>query len=177
MVKALKKNSNSNMEENKKGNKIINVSTTSINKEVSLTRQEIRCLMIFFEKIQQAVIIGPSGIAAEMNVSRVTAHALLQRLFKKGLLKHVPKKGYILTKQGTRHARKFVRKHRILETYFYHFLNMDKNEACQCAKDFDYLVDDVIIDRMCAIMEHPGACIHGEEIPHDVNTCQSDSGP
>lgn len=105
-------------------------------------------------------------IAERLGVKLPSARKTLKELETLGLVLRFPGRGYKLTRAGKEVYRKFIWKHRILETYLCRFLNFSPEEACECASHFDAYIPEEVIGRMCELMGHPPSCPHGYEIPH-----------
>lgn len=105
-------------------------------------------------------------IAERLRVKLPSAHKTLKELENLGLVLRLPGRGYKLTDEGREVYRKFLWKHRILETYLCRVLNFSPEEACECASRFDAYIPEEVVGRMCELMGHPSSCPHGYEIPH-----------
>lgn len=135
-----------------------------------LTRVEAQALR---EVLQDCVepeysvtIIGPADLGRRMGLSRPRAHKILERLASKGFLEHIPRKGHVLSPRGTAYLDEVHRKHRVIETYLVARLGIATEDACHMTRRFDDGVDPVIISALCAELEHPEVCPHGEGIAH-----------
>ncbi|MHC4546087.1 MAG: metal-dependent transcriptional regulator [Planctomycetota bacterium] len=81
-----------------------------------------------------------------------------------------------LTKKGDDYARQLIRAHRLAERLLNDVLGGDyESGACE----FEHTVTPELVDSICILLGHPGACPHGMPIPqgqccrHSSRTAQS----
>jgi DtxR family Mn-dependent transcriptional regulator len=70
-----------------------------------------------------------------------------------------------LTQAGTERARGIVRRHRLAEILFTQVLEADSQDAEQSACEFEHMLTERVVDRVCTFLGHPPACPHGHPIP------------
>ena len=70
-----------------------------------------------------------------------------------------------LTDEGTEKARGIVRRHRLAEILFTHVLDVDQHDAETSACEFEHILAERVVDRVCTFLGHPPACPHGHPIP------------
>ncbi|MBI4244887.1 MAG: metal-dependent transcriptional regulator [Planctomycetes bacterium] len=72
---------------------------------------------------------------------------------------------FILTSKGEDHARGIIRRHRLAEKLFTEVLEipMEQSEAASC--EFEHILSDLVVDRVCAFLGHPDFCPHNKKIP------------
>lgn len=82
-------------------------------------------------------------------------------------LKHVTVDGdrVSLLPAGEARARGIVRRHRLAEVMFTQVLGAEMKEAERSACEFEHILDEAVVDRVCAFIGHPPACPHGKPIP------------
>ncbi len=66
---------------------------------------------------------------------------------------------------GEERARGIVRRHRLAEILFSQILEVDVREAEQSACEFEHILPERVVDRVCTFLGHPPACPHGKPIP------------
>lgn len=66
---------------------------------------------------------------------------------------------------GEEHARGIVRRHRLAEILFTQVLEADIHEAERSACEFEHILPERVVDRVCTFLGHPPACPHGKPIP------------
>lgn len=70
-----------------------------------------------------------------------------------------------LTNEGTERARGIVRRHRLAEILFTQVLEVDSSDAEKSACEFEHILAERVVDRVCTFLGHPPACPHGHPIP------------
>lgn len=70
-----------------------------------------------------------------------------------------------LTREGSERARGIVRRHRLAEILFTQVLEADPKDAEQSACEFEHMLTERVVDRVCTFLGHPPTCPHGHPIP------------
>lgn len=70
-----------------------------------------------------------------------------------------------LTQEGAERARGIVRRHRLAEILFTQVLDVDTHDAETSACEFEHILAERVVDRVCTFLGHPPACPHGHPIP------------
>ncbi len=70
-----------------------------------------------------------------------------------------------LTNEGLEKARGIVRRHRLAEILFTQVLEVDQHDAETSACEFEHILAERVVDRVCTFLGHPPACPHGHPIP------------
>ena len=70
-----------------------------------------------------------------------------------------------LTSDGEERARGIVRRHRLAEVMFRNVLDTDMHDAQKSACEFEHILAERVVDRVCTFLGHPPACPHGKPIP------------
>jgi DtxR family Mn-dependent transcriptional regulator len=76
-----------------------------------------------------------------------------------------------LTPAGAEKARGIVRRHRLAEIMFTHVLEVDPQDAETSACEFEHILAERVVDRVCTFLGHPPSCPHGHPIPQG-SCCQ-----
>jgi DtxR family Mn-dependent transcriptional regulator len=76
-----------------------------------------------------------------------------------------------LTPAGMERARGIVRRHRLAEIMFTQVLEVDANDAETSACEFEHILAERVVDRVCTFLGHPPQCPHGHPIPQG-SCCQ-----
>ena len=76
-----------------------------------------------------------------------------------------------LTGDGAERARGIVRRHRLAEILFGQVLEVDTSDAETSACEFEHILAERVVDRVCTFLGHPPACPHGLPIPQG-SCCQ-----
>lgn len=69
---------------------------------------------------------------------------------------------------GAERARGIVRRHRLAEVLFTEVLGAAMAEAEASACEFEHILSESVVDRVCAFLGHPPKCPHGLAIPPGV---------
>ena len=77
----------------------------------------------------------------------------------------------VLTNEGAERARGIVRRHRLAEILFTQVLEVDSHDAEKSACEFEHILAERVVDRVCTFLGHPPACPHGHPIPQG-SCCQ-----
>lgn len=76
-----------------------------------------------------------------------------------------------LTSEGEEKARGIVRRHRLAEILFTQVLEVESSDAEQSACEFEHILAERVVDRVCTFLGHPPTCPHGKPIPQG-SCCQ-----
>jgi DtxR family Mn-dependent transcriptional regulator len=66
---------------------------------------------------------------------------------------------------GEERARAIVRRHRLAEILFTEVLEVDAHDAEASACEFEHMLSERVVDRVCTFLGHPPKCPHGMAIP------------
>jgi DtxR family Mn-dependent transcriptional regulator len=110
---------------------------------------------------------GSTPEALRLDVSEAELHQVLDELARSGA---VQIDGEIaLLPEGEARARGIVRRHRLAEILFTQVFETDPSEAELSACEFEHILSEAVVDRVCAFLGHPPKCPHGKPIPQ--GTC------
>lgn len=70
-----------------------------------------------------------------------------------------------LLQAGEERARGIVRRHRLAEILFSEVLDVDMPDAEASACEFEHMLSERVVDRVCTFLGHPPKCPHGKPIP------------
>ena len=70
-----------------------------------------------------------------------------------------------LAPEGETRARGIVRRHRLAEILFTQILEVDSQEAERSACEFEHILAETVVDRVCTFLGHPPQCPHGHPVP------------
>lgn len=70
-----------------------------------------------------------------------------------------------LLEDGESRARGIVRRHRLAEIMFSQVLDVETGEAERSACEFEHILAESVVDRVCTFLGHPPTCPHGKPIP------------
>ena len=107
-----------------------------------------------------------SALAKKFGVRLPTAIEILGKLEHKRLVIKKPWKTPELTNRGMILAEFILHQHRIVELYFNAKLGLNSDLSCAEASKIAYLLDPVVVGRMCKTLHRPDKCLHGLPILH-----------
>ncbi len=128
-----------------------------------MSQAYVKYLIKAYEIVKSGGSVTPKSLGEALGVSRPTAFEYIQKFVKIGFVVKIGK-GYSLTERGKREAKRFIRKHRIIETLLYRN-GVDLEKACECAYRIQGAIDDDVVEKIFVSIGCPKFCPHGREIP------------
>jgi DtxR family Mn-dependent transcriptional regulator len=111
--------------------------------------------------------VSTTSLAERLDVTAPAVPRMLKRLKSAGYVKHIPYQGVELTDLGREEALRELRRHRILEVFLVQVMGFEWFEVHQHAEELGKGLNDVIVERMAEMTDHPRRCPHGEPIPDE----------
>ena len=105
------------------------------------------------------------ALATALGVSPGTVTSMLKTLDESGLAVYTPYEGVRLTEAGRRLALRVLRRHRLIELFLVHTLDLTWDEVHDEAESMEHAVSDLLIDRIDQFLNHPASDPHGDPIP------------
>ena len=116
------------------------------------------------ERLWYAREDGVTSVPADELPGNGDLSAALADLVRDRLITHA--KGEVaFLDAGEKRARGIVRRHRLAEIMFTQVLGVEIREAERSACEFEHILAEPVVDRVCAFLGHPPACPHGKPIP------------
>ena len=97
-------------------------------------------------------------MAKRLKVAPPSVTQMLKKLADRGYLQYVPYRGTVLTGKGMALAQRVVRKHRLLERFFYDYLGMDKGKVHDEACRMEHSLSDEAAPALCDALDNPETC-------------------
>lgn len=141
---------------------------------MGITKRELEYLKVINEITRGRSYASTNKIAKHLNVKEPTVIETVRRLYSKGYVIYIPRKGSMLTGKGKAILTNIERRHRILETILVRIFNLNLERACLEASRLELYVSDELIDFMCQHLGHPRRCPHGYLIPLKLSCCGGD---
>ena len=113
------------------------------------------------------VAVGTTSLANVLGVTPPTTSAMVKRLVDHGLVERADDRTLSLTHHGADHARRIVRRHRLLETFLAEVLQVPWDELYAEAELLEHAVSETLLGRIDALLGHPHLDPHGDPIPQD----------
>jgi DtxR family Mn-dependent transcriptional regulator len=119
-----------------------------------------------------------TDLAKRLKVAPPSVTQMVKKLADRGYVLYVPYRGTILTGKGMALAQRVVRKHRLLERFFYDYLGMDKGKVHDEACRMEHSLSHQAALALCDALDNPETCPDDENpIPRcslgvaDCNEC------
>jgi DtxR family Mn-dependent transcriptional regulator len=109
--------------------------------------------------------VTTSAIAEKLGLSNATVTAMIKKLARKKLLKHISYHGVILTAKGEQMALKVIRRHRLVELFLNEILGLEWDKVHVEAEKLEHVISDEILDRIDCVLGYPKTDPHGDPIP------------
>jgi DtxR family Mn-dependent transcriptional regulator len=120
--------------------------------------------------------VGTGAVAQKLSVSPGSVTAMLKTLRDADLVAYAPYEGVRLTSSGVKLALRVLRRHRLIELFLSHTLDLPWDEVHEEAEHMEHAVSDRLIDRIDAYLGFPQADPHGDPIPRSDGTVDSFEG-
>lgn len=105
------------------------------------------------------------ALADAMNVSPGTVTSMLKTLSQAGLATYMPYEGVRLSESGIALALSVLRRHRLLELFFFKTLGLTWDQVHEDAEEMEHAISDFLIDEIDQYLGHPEVDPHGDPIP------------
>lgn len=106
-----------------------------------------------------------SAIAERLGVAAPSVSAMLGRLRESNLVEQATWGHVLLTAHGQVHARRVVRRHRLLETFLHRVLGLGWDEIHGEAEVLEHRLSEHVEDLIDAMLDFPDRDPHGDPIP------------
>lgn len=117
-----------------------------------------------------------SRIAAIVGVTTGTATTMIKRLADARLVRYERFAGVALTPRGRTVALDVLRRHRIIETFLVHTLQLDWSVVHAEAERLEHAISPVVLDALDAHLGYPATDPHGDPIPNARGQTRRPSG-
>lgn len=114
--------------------------------------------------------VATGQIAAALGVLPGTVTSMLKTLNESNLATYTPYEGVRLTSAGRALALRVLRRHRLIEQFLSHTLNLTWDEVHEEAEHMEHAVSDALVDRIDAYLDYPTTDPHGDPIPQADGT-------
>ena len=119
---------------------------------------------LWYAQEEQRSITSIAELKLNGEAARAVEELLAAKLVKRG-------ESIELTSEGSEKARGIVRRHRLAEILFGQVLDVDDTDMEKSACEFEHILAERVVDRVCTFLGHPPACPHGLPIPQG-SCCQ-----
>lgn len=125
----------------------------------------VKTIYLIASERPERTAVATGELAQALSVSPGTVTGMLKTLSEANLATYTPYEGAYLTPAGQRLALAVLRRHRLLELFLAHTLDMAWDEVHEEAEHMEHAVSDRLVDRIDAYLGHPTADPHGDPIP------------
>src|SRR5215213_6758224 len=119
---------------------------------------------LWYANEQQRPVASIGELKLNGEAERAVAELLASKLIRHGEMIE-------LTSEGAERARGIVRRHRLAEILFGQVLEVEATDAEKSACEFEHILAERVVDRVCTFLGHPPACPHGLPMPQG-SCCQ-----
>jgi len=109
--------------------------------------------------------VSTSAIAERLGVAPPSVSAMIGRLRDCDLIEQAAWGHILLTPHGLAHARRIVRRHRLLETFLHRVLGLGWDEVHAEAEVLEHRLSEQLEDLIDAALDFPDRDPHGDPIP------------
>lgn len=136
----------------------------------------------YVKEIYQISIQAPEkaastgAIATALEVSPGTVTSMMKTLSETGLASYTKYEGVRLTDSGRKLALRVLRRHRLIELFLVHTLDLAWDEVHEEAENMEHAVSDFLVDRIDQYLGYPSSDPHGDPIPTADGKIRSEQG-
>ena len=116
------------------------------------------------------------AIAAALEVSPGTVTSMMKTLSETGLASYAKYEGVRLTDAGRKLALRVLRRHRLIELFLVHTLDLAWDEVHEEAENMEHAVSDFLVDRIDQYLGYPSSDPHGDPIPTADGKIRTEQG-
>lgn len=110
-------------------------------------------------------VVSPNDISSRLKVRAGSVTGMLKRLDREGLIHYESRQGAQLTDEGIKHARRVIRRHRLLELFLTRVLGLDWSEVDVEADALEHAISPRLEEALAAYLNEPLEDPHGHLIP------------
>jgi len=109
--------------------------------------------------------VAISLLAKRLQVSPVSAHEMVKKLAKLGLVSYTPYKGVTLTEEGRSQALRVIRRHRLWERFLADVLGLPWDQVHEEACRLEHATSPLVEEKLAEFLAEPEFCPHGNPVP------------
>jgi len=130
----------------------------------TLTESERGYLETLFWLFEAGLPMTAANVVRAMRLSAPSAHEMIGRLERGGLITRGPDKVIEFTAEGERQAQEIVSRHRLIERFLTDVLGIPWDEVHEEAERLEHAMSPVLEERMLAAIGDANTCPHGHPI-------------
>ena len=116
------------------------------------------------DKLDRGEGVSVNEIAKELSLAKPTVSLTLKKLGKEGYVVMERYGKAKLSDKGRRIAQRLKFKHRVIETFFWKALGVDKDKVHEIACNIEHFIPMEVVKRMYEAIGKPKKDCHGSEI-------------
>ncbi|MFP3945673.1 MAG: iron dependent repressor, metal binding and dimerization domain protein [Archaeoglobaceae archaeon] len=97
-------------------------------------------------------MVKTNDLSKKLNIRPSSVTEMLSKLSEMNYVEYQPYYGVYLTEEGEKYASKIKRYHRIFETFFKDFLEIDEEEAFKLSCELEHHVNDAVAEKVCGVI-------------------------
>jgi len=117
-------------------------------------------------------VVSPNDISSRLKVRAGSVTGMLKRLGREGLIHYEPRQGARLTERGIQHARRVIRRHRLVELFLNRVLGLDWSEVDAEAEALEHAISPRLEAALASYLGEPDEDPHGHPIPTAQGTLE-----
>jgi DtxR family Mn-dependent transcriptional regulator len=118
--------------------------------------------------------VTTNALAGHMATKASSVTDMLKKLDEKGLVKHAPYYGTVLTLKGKKIALEIVRKHRLWEVFLVDKLHFGWDQVHEIAEQLEHVASPELVNRLDKYLNFPRFDPHGDPIPNKKGKFQQE---
>jgi DtxR family Mn-dependent transcriptional regulator len=126
-------------------------------------------LEALYEMAEEGIPTQQARLAEWLGVTRASVSEAVKRLVARQLVEVGDGRRIRFTPQGRRLAEALVRRHRLAERFLVEVVGLPWHLAHEEATEWGRVISDQVEERMVALLDDPGTCVHGNPIPGSAN--------
>ena len=126
-------------------------------------------LEALYEMAEEGIPTQQARLAEWLAVTPASVSEAIKRLTRRGLVETGEGRLLRFTPDGKRAAEELVRRHRLAERFLVEVIGLPWHLAHEEATEWGRVVSDRVEERMVALLDDPGTCVHGNPIPGSDN--------
>jgi DtxR family Mn-dependent transcriptional regulator len=130
-----------------------------------ITNQTEEFLESIYRLQERDGVARTSELVKMLNIVPGTVTNTVERLEKRGLVRHEAYRGVKLTEEGRAIALQVLRRHRLSERLLSDVLKMEWNQIHEAACQLEHGLTEEVAENIEKLLEQPSTCPHGNPIP------------
>ncbi|MGH2686622.1 MAG: metal-dependent transcriptional regulator [Actinomycetota bacterium] len=122
-------------------------------------------LEAIYEMAEEGIPTQQARVAEWLAVTPASVSEAVKRLTRRGLVETGEGRRLVFTREGEEVARSLVRRHRLAERFLVEVVGLPWHLSHEEATEWGRVVSERVEERIVALLDDPGTCVHGNPIP------------